>query len=201
MWFVLNLFRESKGWCHPRKIWLFWLSFTLGKNIFSTQTDTKFLYKYKNNLFYCNLRTINVIFFLKTGNLILNWVLLSFSYNDIMPETLLSHSILPNSLVKKGTIWNYNLGLWYKKQFFIFFFLHWEKLRNPARATVIIENKKGSLHKQKASHISNTMNEIFHYLKFYKFINELGKICFVQHWEKLHFETIMNWKCLMFLVW
>ena len=129
MWFVLNLFRESKGWCHPRKIWLFWLSFTLGKNIFSTQTDTKFLYNYKNNLFYCNLRTINVIFFLKTGNLILNWVLLSFSYNDIMPETLLSHSILPNSLVKKGTIWNYNLAYDKKNNSSSFFFCigkNWE---------------------------------------------------------------------------
>ena len=102
---------------------------------------------------------------------------------------------------EKGNNLELQPRLMIKKQFFIFFFLHWEKLRNPARATVIIENKKGSLHKQKASHISNTMNEIFHYLKFYKFINELGKICFVQHWEKLHFETIMNWKCLMFLVW
>ena len=38
------------------------------------------------------------------------------------------------------------------------------------------------------------MNEILHYLKFYKFINELGKVWFLQYLEKLNFEPIMNWK-------
>ena len=45
------------------------------------------VYKYKH------------IFFLKTGNFILNWVALTFFYNNPMPERLSSQSILPNSLV------------------------------------------------------------------------------------------------------
>ena len=42
---------------------------------------------------------VNIFFFLKTGNLILNWIPLSFSYNHTMPERLYSQSILPNYLV------------------------------------------------------------------------------------------------------
>ena len=42
--------RGSEGWCHPKKTWLFLLSFKLGNNITSTQTETKLLYKYKHIL-------------------------------------------------------------------------------------------------------------------------------------------------------
>ena len=39
--FVLNLFWGSGDWCHPRKMWLFLLSFNkLGNIIPSTQIDT-----------------------------------------------------------------------------------------------------------------------------------------------------------------
>ena len=86
VWLVLNLYERSEGWCHPRKIWLFLLSFKFANSIPSTETDTKLFYKYKH------------IFFLKTGKLILNWVPLYFS-NNHMPERLSSQSTLPNSLV------------------------------------------------------------------------------------------------------
>ena len=42
---------------------------------------------------------VNIFFFLKTGNLILNWIPLSFSYNHPMPEKISSQFILPNFLV------------------------------------------------------------------------------------------------------
>ena len=50
-------------------------------------TQNCYISKYKHTLF------------LKTGNLILNWVPLSFFYKHPMPERLSSPSILPNSLV------------------------------------------------------------------------------------------------------
>ena len=75
----------SEGWCHTRKIWLFFLSFKLRNSIPSTQTDTKLLYKYKH------------IFFLKTGSFNLKSVPLSFSYNYARSERLSSQSAHPQS--------------------------------------------------------------------------------------------------------
>ena len=71
--------------------------------------STKLLYKYKH------------IFFLKTGNLILNWVLLLFSYNHPMPEKLSSQSFLPNSLVDWEQFGSTNQAYVKKKQFSISF--------------------------------------------------------------------------------
>ena len=41
VWFVLKLFGGSEGWCYPRKIWLFLLSFKLANSIPCTQIDIK----------------------------------------------------------------------------------------------------------------------------------------------------------------
>ena len=49
--------------------------------------------------------------------------------------------------------------------------MNWEKLGHNLSFTV--ENKQII----KSPPISNTMNEVFHYLKFLEFINEFGKIC------------------------
>ena len=48
---------------------------------------------------YCYVSEYKHILFLKTGNLILNWVPLSFFYKHPLPKRLSSQSILPNSLV------------------------------------------------------------------------------------------------------
>ena len=77
--FLPNTSGRSEGQCHLRKIWLFLLPFLL--------TQNGYISKYKRTLL------------LKTGNLILNWVPLSFFYKHSMPERLSSPSILPNSLV------------------------------------------------------------------------------------------------------
>ena len=61
------------------------------------------------------------IFFLKTGNLILNWFPLSFSYNHTMPERLYSQSTLPNYLVWIENNLEVQPRLTQKKQFSIFF--------------------------------------------------------------------------------
>ena len=109
MWFVLNLFRGSKGWCHSRKIWLFLLSFNLGNSIPSTKTDTKLWYKYKH------------IFFLKTGNLILNWA------PSLSPTIIPFIKDYPHNLEVQPKL------LFEKKV--PSFFLNLEKLRSPARAS------------------------------------------------------------------
>ena len=90
------------------------------------------------------------------------------------------------------------------------FFLNWEKLRSPARATFKILKSFSELGKPwkytqksqfwiygwigknyvlsftvenepliKATPISNTVNEVFCYLKFQEFFDEFGNICFV----------------------
>ena len=87
---------------------------------------------------------INVnIFFLKTSNLFLNWVPSLFSYNHLIPERISSKSILSNSLLTgeqiESTTWAYVK----KKKKSVFFFLIWEKLRSPSRAT--FKNSKISL--------------------------------------------------------
>ena len=41
VWFVLNLFWGSEGWCHPRKMWLILLWFKRGNSIPSTSTRRK----------------------------------------------------------------------------------------------------------------------------------------------------------------
>ena len=80
--------------------------------------------------------------FLKTGNLMLNSVSLSFFCNHPIPERLSPQSIQLFS--ELGTIWKYNLGLCSKiETIFHPFFLNWEKLRSPARAT--LKNLKLSL--------------------------------------------------------
>ena len=85
VWFAPDTFSSSEGWRHPRKIWLFLLSFKPRNSIPST--NTKMLYKYEH------------IVFFKTGNFILNLVPLSFSYNHTIPKRLSSQSIFPNFLV------------------------------------------------------------------------------------------------------
>ena len=66
VWFVPNVFGKSKDRCHPPKeTLLFLLSFKLGNTAPNTLTYTKLLYNYEH------------FFFLKTGNLISNWILLS----------------------------------------------------------------------------------------------------------------------------
>ena len=66
---------RSEGQCHPRKSWLFLLSFKLRNSIPSI-----------------------FIFFLKTGLFNLKSVPLSFSYNHTMSERLSSQSTLPKPL-------------------------------------------------------------------------------------------------------
>ena len=51
--------------------------------------------------------------------------------------------------------------------------MNWEELGPNLSFTV--ENKASHLHKIKAAPISNTMNEVLHYLKFKEFINKLEK--------------------------
>ena len=87
-------------------------------------TQSSYISKYKHTLF------------LKTGNLILNWVPLSFFYKHPMPERVSSPSYPSQFFSELGIIWKYYLGLCLKKEaIFHLFFLNWEKLRSPARAT------------------------------------------------------------------
>ena len=60
--------------------------------------------------------------------------------------------------------------------------MSWENLGPDLSLTV--ENKMGNLYKIRLFKFQ-TMNEIFHNLKFLEFINELGKICFLL--EKMKF--------------
>ena len=79
----------------------------------------------------CYVSKYKHILFLKTGNLILNWVPLSFFYKHPMPERLSSF------FSELGIIWKYNLGLCSKTEtIFHLFFLNLEKLGCPARATL-----------------------------------------------------------------
>ena len=77
LWFVTNTFGGSKDWCHPRKVLLFLSSF-IGNSIHSILTK-KLLYKDEH------------FFFLKTGNLILNWSP-SLFYKQAVSERLSSQS-------------------------------------------------------------------------------------------------------------
>ena len=60
--------------------------------------------------------------------------------------------------------------------------MSWENFGPDLSLTV--ENKMGNLYKIRLFKFQ-TMNEIFHNLKFLEFINELGKICFLL--EKMKF--------------
>ena len=96
VWFVLNIFGGSESWSHPR-------------TYPSTQSDTKLLYKYKH------------IFFLKTGNLILNWA------PSLSPTIIPFIKDYPHNLEVQPKL------LFEKKV--PSFFLNLEKLRSPARAS------------------------------------------------------------------
>ena len=105
-------------------------SFKFGNSIPSTYIDTKLLYKYEH------------FFFLKICNLIMYWVPLSPSYRlqaSCVWKTILAISQLLSEL---GNIWKYNKGLYLKTQFSIFF-VNWEKLISPTKAT--FKNLKISL--------------------------------------------------------
>ena len=98
-------------------------SFKFGNSIPSTYIDTKLLYKYEH------------FFFLKICNLIMYWVPLSLSYRlqaSCVWKTILAISQLFSEL---GNIWKYNTGLSLKTQFSIFF-VNWEKLISPTKATI-----------------------------------------------------------------
>ena len=71
---------------HLRKIGLLLLSLTL-KTVFPAHKLAQNCYTHKH------------VFVLKTGNLIFNWVTLSFSYNLPMSQRLSPESNLPNCLV------------------------------------------------------------------------------------------------------
>ena len=105
-------------------------SFKFGNSIPSTYIDTKMLYKYEH------------FFFLKICNLIMYWVPLSLSYRlqtSCVWKTILAISQLFSEL---GNIWKYNIGLYLKTQFSIFF-VNWGILISPAKAT--FKNLKISL--------------------------------------------------------
>ena len=95
VWFIPNIFGKSGSRCHSRKVLLFLLSFKLGNSIPSTLSDIKVSYNCEH------------FFFLKTGNLILNWVPSLSYYKYIVPEKIwqnmkskrLQQSQFPNSLV------------------------------------------------------------------------------------------------------
>ena len=102
---LLLLIQKSRTkQCVDRKVWA--VSNTLGIGVWgSVLTPEKFgfsfSFKRKNSILnhlylYCKYKHI---FFLKTGNLVLNWVSLSFSDNCPMPERLSSQSNPPNVLV------------------------------------------------------------------------------------------------------
>ena len=64
--------------------------------------------------------------------------------------------------------------------------MNWEKVCPNLSYTS--ENKIGKLPKAWLHFKLNMMIEIFRFLKFQEFINELGKYVF--HWEKWNFEPI-----------
>ena len=96
-WTSLFRFKYSlryKGNCHSRKISQFFPWFKLGSSVSSFQTDTKLLHKYEH------------LFFLKTGNLVTNWVSLSLIYKHTVPERLSSQ---PNKIWNQWNFKNPNL--------------------------------------------------------------------------------------------
>ena len=85
VWFLRNTLGRSEGQCQLKKIWQLLLSFSFGNSISSILIDTKLIYKSK----------YEPTLFLKTGNLILNWVPLSFFWKHPMPERPSWQSISP----------------------------------------------------------------------------------------------------------
>ena len=109
---------------------VFLLPFRLANIVFSTYTDAKLLYKYE------------FLFFLKTGNLMINWI----PYKHIVAKRLSSQSEkiwnqvdfknLDFSTVKWiGKDSEVQSSILLKKAISIYF-LNWENLRSPLRATL-----------------------------------------------------------------
>ena len=125
-------------------------------------------------------------FLLKTGNLITNWIPLSLPhfptnihYLKEYPQNLTKYEINVTSKTsisqlfsELGKIWKYNLGLYLKKQFSIFF-INWEKLEisamsNNQKSQNLFANR-GNLGVQPNSTIKNHNFES---------MDELGNVMF-----------------------